>query len=287
MEYEKWDEVLAPYNNAVEELKVKFKNIRKEFLTKGEYSPIEFVTGRTKKIASIVSKAKRLNIQDIEAEMEDIAGIRIMCQFVEDIYNIVNLIKLRSDMTIVYEKDYIKNFKDSGYRSYHVIIKYPINSIAGSKEILCEIQIRTLAMNFWATIEHSLKYKYEHYIPETLAVRLRRAADAAFLLDQEMSEIREDIMKAQVMYQVKSVTLRDVLDKIQELYNVGETHKAIKYQRRLDKIDNERDITEILQLKKEIDSLLQEYKNKVDDQAVIQCRITVFFGNIKIYSNII
>ena len=119
MEYEKWDEVLAPYNNAVEELKVKFKNIRKEFLTKGEYSPIEFVTGRTKKIASIVSKAKRLNIQDIEAEMEDIAGIRIMCQFVEDIYNIVNLIKLRSDMTIVYEKDYIKNFKDSGYRSYH------------------------------------------------------------------------------------------------------------------------------------------------------------------------
>ena len=99
----------------------------------------------------------------------------------------------------------------------------------------------------------------------TLAVRLRRAADAAFLLDQEMSEIREDIMKAQVMYQVKSVTLRDVLDKIQELYNVGETHKAIKYQRRLDKIDNERDITEILQLKKEIDSLLQEYKNKVDD----------------------
>ena len=94
---------------------------------------------------------------------------------------------------------------------------------------------------------------------------LRRAADAAFLLDQEMSEIREDIMKAQVMYQVKSVTLRDVLDKIQELYNVGETHKAIKYQRRLDKIDNERDITEILQLKKEIDSLLQEYKNKVDD----------------------
>ena len=265
MEYEKWDEVLAPYNNAVEELKVKFKNIRKEFLTKGEYSPIEFVTGRTKKIASIVSKAKRLNIQDIEAEMEDIAGIRIMCQFVEDIYNIVNLIKLRSDMTIVYEKDYIKNFKDSGYRSYHVIIKYPINSIAGSKEILCEIQIRTLAMNFWATIEHSLKYKYEHYIPEKLAVRLRRAADAAFLLDQEMSEIREDIMKAQVMYQVKSVTLRDVLDKIQELYNVGETHKAIKYQRRLDKIDNERDITEILQLKKEIDSLLQEYKNKVDD----------------------
>ncbi|MGL5348643.1 MAG: GTP pyrophosphokinase [Peptostreptococcaceae bacterium] len=262
MEYEKWDEVLAPYDHAVEELKVKFKNIRKEFLAKGEYSPIEFVTGRTKKIASIISKAKRLNMEDIEAEMEDIAGIRIMCQFVEDIYTIVELIQTRSDMEIVYEKDYIENFKDSGYRSYHVIIKYPINSIAGSKEILCEIQIRTLAMNFWATIEHSLKYKYEHYIPENIAVRLRRAADAAFLLDQEMSEIREDIMKAQVMYQVKSVTLRDVLNKIQELYNVGETHKAILYQRRLDKIDNERDITEIIHLKKEIDLLLEQYKTK-------------------------
>ncbi|MGL5311776.1 MAG: GTP pyrophosphokinase [Peptostreptococcaceae bacterium] len=261
MEYEKWDEVLAPYDHAVEELKVKFKNIRKEFLGKGEYSPIEFVTGRTKKVASIISKAKRLNMVDIEGEMEDIAGIRIMCQFVEDIYTIVELIQTRNDMTIVYEKDYIENFKDSGYRSYHVIIKYPINSIAGSKEILCEIQIRTLAMNFWATIEHSLKYKYEHYIPENLAVRLRRAADAAFLLDQEMSEIREDIMKAQVMYQVKSVTLRDVLSKIQELYNVGETHKAILYQRRLDKIDTERDLSEIMQLKKEIEAILEQYKN--------------------------
>ena len=261
MEYEKWEEVLAPYNHAVEELKVKFKNIRKEFFAKGEYSPIEFVTGRTKKVASIISKAKRLNMKDIEEEMEDIAGIRIMCQFVEDIYTIVELIKSRSDMTVVYEKDYIENFKDSGYRSYHVIIKYPIHSIAGYKEILCEIQIRTLAMNFWATIEHSLKYKYEHYIPENLAVRLRRAADAAFLLDQEMSEIREDIMKAQVMYQVKSITLRDVLSKIQELYNVGEIHKAILYQRRLDKIDEERDISEIIHLKREIEHILEEYKN--------------------------
>ena len=144
-------------------------------------------------------KASEQN-EDIEKEIEDIAGIRIMCQFVEDIYTLVDLIKARTDMTVIYEKDYITNFKDSGYRSYHVIINYPINSIAGYKEIICEIQIRTLAMNFWATIEHSLKYKYEHYIPEDVAKRLRRAADAAFLLDQEMSEIREEIMKAQVMY---------------------------------------------------------------------------------------
>lgn len=259
MEFEKWDEILTPYDHAVEELKVKFKNIRKEFLAKGEYSPIEFVTGRTKKIASIMSKASRLDIKDVEGDMEDIAGIRIMCKFVEDIYTVVDLINSRCDMSIVYTKDYIKNFKDSGYRSFHVIIKYPINTIAGSKEILCEIQIRTLAMNFWATIEHSLKYKYEHYIPKELAVRLRRAADAAFLLDQEMSEIREDIMKAQVMCQVKSVTVRDVLNKIQELYNLGETHKALLYQRRLDKIDNEQDIAEIIHLQREVENLLALY----------------------------
>ncbi|MCU9812240.1 GTP pyrophosphokinase [Paraclostridium sp. AKS81] len=261
MEYEKWDKILVPYEHAVEELKVKFKNTRKEFLKRGEYSPIEFVTGRTKKISSIISKAKRLDIANLE-DMEDIAGIRIMCQFVEDIYTIVDLIKSRNDMEIVYEKDYIENFKDSGYRSYHVIIRYPINTALGYKEILCEIQIRTLAMNFWATIEHSLKYKYEHYIPEDLAMRLRRAADAAFLLDQEMSEIREHIMKAQVMYQVKSITVRDVLGKIQELYDLGETHKAIVYQRRLDRIDTERDITEILALKNEIDTLLEGYNKK-------------------------
>ena len=202
----------------------------------------------------------------VEKEIEDIAGIRIMCQFVEDIYTLVDLIKARTDMTVIYEKDYITNFKDSGYRSYHVIINYPINSIAGYKEIICEIQIRTLAMNFWATIEHSLKYKYEHYIPQDVAERLRRAADAAFLLDQEMSEIREEIMKAQVMYQSKSITIREVLVKIQELYDLGEISRAINYQRRLDRIDSQKDIKEIVALKEEIEEILQYYKNtRIDD----------------------
>ena len=202
----------------------------------------------------------------LRLEIEDIADIRIMCQFVEDIYTLVDLIKARTDMTVIYEKDYITNFKDSGYRSYHVIINYPINSIAGYKEIICEIQIRTLAMNFWATIEHSLKYKYEHYIPKDVAERLRRAADAAFLLDQEMSEIREEIMKAQVMYQSKSITIREVLVKIQELYDLGEISRAINYQRRLDRIDSQKDIKEIVALKEEIEEILQYYKNtRIDD----------------------
>ena len=110
MKYEKWDEVLAPYEHAVEELKVKFKNIRKEFLTKGEYSPIE---------SSIISKANRLEAEDIEKEIEDIAGIRIMCQFVEDIYTLVDLIKARTDMTVIYEKDYITYCSSYSWCSYH------------------------------------------------------------------------------------------------------------------------------------------------------------------------
>ena len=191
MEYEKWDEVLAPYNNAVEELKVKFKNIRKEFLTKGEYSPIEFVTGRTKKIASIVSKAKRLNIQDIEAEMEDIAGIRIMCQFVEDIYNIVNLIKLRSDMTIVYEKDYIKNFKDSGYRSYHVIVGVPVYCLDGMEYFPVEIQFRTMSMDFWASMEHRISYKKERTDKEQLKEELREYANMLVEIESRFEQYNE------------------------------------------------------------------------------------------------
>ena len=99
-----------------------------------------------------------------------------------------------------------------------------------------------------------------------MAKRLRRAADAAFLLDQEMSEIREEIMKAQVMYQSKSLTIREVLSEIQELYDLGEISRAINYQRRLDRIDSQKDIKEIVALKEEIEVILQNYKNtKIDD----------------------
>jgi Uncharacterized protein conserved in bacteria len=144
-----------------------------------------------------------------------------MCQFVEDIYTVVSYIRSRKDMDVLYEKDYIKNDKSSGYRSYHVIIKYPIQTVSGVVDILAEIQIRTLSMNFWATIEHSLKYKYNHYIPSDIAQRLRKAADAAFNLDQEMSVIREEIMRAQVMFEMKSVTVKDIIYSIQELQKNG------------------------------------------------------------------
>jgi ppGpp synthetase/RelA/SpoT-type nucleotidyltranferase len=179
MAIQSWKTFLLPYEQAVEELKVKLKSLRKEYRKRNEYSPIEFVTGRVKEVSSLLEKANKFGIplDRVAQEMEDIAGIRIMCQFVDDIDKVVELLRARKDMQILYEKDYVRNVKASGYRSYHVIIKYLVNMADGPKEILAEFQIRTLAMNFWATTEHSLNYKYKQHIPDEIKVKLKRAAE--------------------------------------------------------------------------------------------------------------
>ncbi|WP_297992630.1 GTP pyrophosphokinase family protein [Anoxybacillus sp.] len=200
-----WEFFLAPYKQAVEELKVKLKGMRTQFEMQGVHSPIEFVTGRVKPIASILDKAQKKNIplDQLEQQMQDIAGLRMMCQFVDDIKTVVQLLRQRNDFTIVEERDYITQKKESGYRSYHVVIRYPVQMIYGEKNILVEIQIRTLAMNFWATIEHSLNYKYSGNFPEDIKLRLQRAAEAAYLLDEEMSKIRFEIQEAQAVFSRK------------------------------------------------------------------------------------
>jgi putative GTP pyrophosphokinase len=206
MAIREWKTFLIPYEQAVEELKVKMRSIRTEYRRKNEYSPIEFVTGRVKEIASILEKANKFNIplDRLEYEIEDIAGIRVMCQFVDDVERVIVIIRHRKDMQIMYEKDYVTNYKESGYRSYHIVIKYPVNLAEGQKDILAEFQIRTLAMNFWATIEHSLNYKYKQQIPGELKEKLKSAADAAFKLDEEMLEIKDEIKDAQKLFEVKS-----------------------------------------------------------------------------------
>lgn len=264
MELREWQSILVPYKYAVEELKVKFKNIRNELAENGEYAPIEFVTGRVKKISSIIDKAKRLDIDlsEIDEKIEDIAGIRIMCQFVEDIYTVVSYIRSRKDMTVLYEKDYIKNNKETGYRSYHIIIKYPIQTVAGTKEILAEVQIRTLSMNFWATIEHSLRYKYNDYLPSDISDRLKKAGDAAFNLDQEMSEIREEIVRTQVMFEMKSITVKDIVRSIQELTRMGKIEEAAFFQKKFDAVNNVSDMDEIITLRNQINNLVYELKKE-------------------------
>lgn len=199
---ENWDDFFAPYTQAVDELKIKLKGIRKQFRQESQHSPIEFVTGRVKPKDSILAKAqlRSIPINRVEQDMQDIAGLRIMCQFVDDIHAVVALLRSRHDFRIVEERDYITNNKESGYRSYHIVLEYPVQLIHGEKKILMEIQIRTLSMNFWATIEHSLNYKYQGEFPEDINVRLQRAAEAAFQLDEEMSQIRVEIQEAQRLF---------------------------------------------------------------------------------------
>lgn len=197
-----WDAFLAPYYQAIGELKIKLKGIRRQYREEGRHAPIEFITGRVKTPESILEKmdVRKIPADRMLQDVQDIAGIRIMCQFVEDIHEVVRLMRQRNDFKIIIERDYITNKKESGYRSYHIVLEYPVQRIDGEEKLLIEVQIRTLAMNFWATIEHSLNYKYKGEYPETIHQRLERAAEAAFQLDEEMSQIREEIQEAQLIF---------------------------------------------------------------------------------------
>ncbi|MDO4666352.1 MAG: GTP pyrophosphokinase family protein [Streptococcus sp.] len=197
-----WEEFLDPYIQAVGELKIKLRGIRKQYRKQQHHSPIEFVTGRVKPVESIKEKMilRGIKEENIASDMQDIAGLRIMVQFVDDVKEVLEVLRNRKDMRIIQERDYIKNKKASGYRSYHVIIEYSVDTINGSKTILAEIQIRTLSMNFWATIEHSLNYKYKGEFPEEIRKRLETTANLAYQLDEEMGAIRDAIQEAQALF---------------------------------------------------------------------------------------
>ena len=206
-----WEEFLDPYIQAVGELKIKLRGIRKQYRKQKQHSPIEFVTGRVKPIESIKEKMALRGIKEenLAQDMQDIAGLRVMVQFVDDVEEVLDVLRKRHDMRIIQERDYIKNRKASGYRSYHVIIEYPVDTINGSKTILAEIQIRTLSMNFWATIEHSLNYNYKGEFPDESKKRLEITAKIAYQLDEEMGKIRDDIQEAQALFDPISRKLND------------------------------------------------------------------------------
>ncbi|MDV4150035.1 GTP pyrophosphokinase family protein [Clostridium sp. AL.422] len=242
-----WKGFFMPYEQAVEELKVKLKSIRKEYRKRSEYSPIEFVTGRVKELSSLLEKANKFEIpvDRLQYEIEDIAGIRIMCQFVDDIDNVVEILRRRKDMQILYEKDYVRGVKESGYRSYHMVIKYPVNMADGQKEILAEFQIRTLAMNFWATIEHSLNYKYKKQLPDMVREKLKKAADAAFALDELMLDIKDEIKDAQKLFEIKSDIISNIMNNIWNLKSLGKTQEAIRFESSLNKLIEDGEINEL------------------------------------------
>ncbi len=262
MQIQVWREMLEPYMLVVDELVVKFNHIINEYQYAGKYSPIEQVNGRVKKIASILEKAQRKGIEldEIEEKIDDIAGIRIICQFVEDIDKVVEIIEKRQDMRIRQKKDYISKSKESGYRSYHVIVEYEIQTIEGPKLVKAEIQIRTLAMNFWATVEHSLQYKYKDNMPEHVKKRLLKSAEAIVSLDSEMSLVRNEIMDAQSYHTKKAAIVSDILTSIKNLYKVASKREVDKIQDEFFVVYNTGDLAKLSHFNQELDIIVEGYK---------------------------
>lgn len=262
MEIQMWREILTPYELAVKELTTKFEHLIKEHHEKGYYSSIEQVEGRVKTISSILEKCQKkgISIDDITEKIEDIAGVRIICQFVEDIDRVVELLRRRQDLEIKQEKDYVKHPKESGYRSYHMIVWYTVQMMDGPKKIMVEIQIRTMSMNFWATIEHSLQYKYKLHMPEEIQERLQKVSEATVLLDKEMSQVRLEIMDAQNAMQHQASVVADILNTIQNMYRVASPREMEKIQDEFYRIYSMNNLEQLVRFHKQLDVLAQGYR---------------------------
>lgn len=198
---EEWEELIACYKGALMEMKTRFKILNEQFAIRYGESPIETIKSRMKKPASIHEKLLRLGVPltvaSIEKNIEDVAGIRIICSFMNDIYRLADCIKSQDDLEVVLEKDYIANAKPNGYRSLHIIVNVPIFLKDGKKKVQVEIQFRTIAMDFWASLEHKIRYKKN--IPDDvvkkLEMDLKATAELANLLDERMQEVRNDMRK--------------------------------------------------------------------------------------------
>lgn len=257
-----WKQALLPYEQAVDELVIKFKGIMREYQIANLISPIEDVTGRVKTVASIIEKANRRNIPLDKAlyTLEDIAGIRIICRFVDDIQEVIKLVRKRdgADLEILEEEDYIKNTKNSGYRSYHITINYPMFIQGEYKKIKCELQIRTLAMNFWATIEHSLRYKFDKNVPDGIKNRLKVCAEAAYKLDEEMDKIKDELMESQQFMESREQLINRIIHNIHNLYNKPNIEKKNEYNYQFIKLYQEGNVDKLMQYNTELEALLQD-----------------------------
>lgn len=254
-----WKQILSPYEQAVEELKVKFNYIRKEYEYRGIPCPIEIVDGRVKSISSIMAKAnkKGIDVREATSYLEDIAGLRLICQFTEDIYKVAHHIKTRKDMVVSSEVDYVASPKPSGYRSYHIIIQYTVQTGFTNITIPVEIQIRTLAMNFWAVIEHSLAYKYEQDVPVEVRSRLTSAAEAVLALDHEMASIRSEILEAHTLFRKKANVVYDILDSLQSLYSMGNQDQVMELQAEFFQLYNGGDMKSLKEFSRRLEYMIQ------------------------------
>lgn len=186
------------YGAALKQIEGKIDTINEEFKILHKYNPIEHVSSRIKSKDSInkklVKKGLEPNFENLIKTINDVAGLRIICSFIPDIYTIVDMIENMQDITVLKKKDYVSKPKESGYSSYHLIVSVPVSLSVGTINVKVEIQIRTMAMDFWASLEHKINYKYEKNIPKSIKKELKECAKMTQKLDKRMSSLGKNLM---------------------------------------------------------------------------------------------
>jgi len=198
---DQWKSIMFLYDSALKEINTKIEILNNEFVHMYGHTPIEHIKSRLKTPDSIVKKLKRdgqeVTIENMVEKLSDIAGIRIICSFTQDIYRIADMIARQRDVTVLYVKDYIKQPKPNGYKSYHMVVTIPIYLTDGPVDTKVEIQIRTVAMDFWASLEHKIYYKFEGNAPDSLQAELKACADMVDMLDAKMFSLNQSILGTQ------------------------------------------------------------------------------------------
>ena len=194
---QQYREMMQLYSAAVREVRTKVEILDEEFRTRYAHNPIHHIDSRLKSPQSMMKKLARKGLpqtlEAAEANLNDIAGVRIICNYLEDIYRIADLLQRQRDVEFVHRRDYIENPKESGYRSLHLVIRIPVFLSSHTELVPVEVQIRTIAMDFWATLEHQLRYKSNHETTQQLRRRLQHCAEASAALDREMQDIYREI----------------------------------------------------------------------------------------------
>lgn len=192
-----YKEMRMRYSCAIKEVRTKFDVLNSEFNVRYQRNPITSISSRLKSSASIMRKLERKNLgftlENVENNLYDVAGIRVVCSYVDDIYMLAQALAKQDDITVIKEKDYIKNPKPNGYRSYHMIVSVPVFFSDRTKNMAVEVQIRTIAMDFWASLEHQLKYKQE--VPNQMDIvrQLSECAEQIASVDKKMWRVRQQI----------------------------------------------------------------------------------------------
>ncbi|MDO4268414.1 MAG: GTP pyrophosphokinase family protein [Eubacteriales bacterium] len=196
---DQWNSVMFLYDSALKEIKTKIDILNGEFVHIYGHTPIEHIKYRLKTPESIVKKLKadglEVSIDNMVEKLSDIAGIRIICSFTQDIYQIADRIARQKDVSVLYVKDYIRQPKPNGYKSYHMVVTLPVYLTTGDVETKVEIQIRTVAMDFWASLEHKIYYKFEGNAPDDLEAELKACADMVDMLDAKMFSLNQSILE--------------------------------------------------------------------------------------------